>query len=88
MMDAIKTATTQRGGCDFIIIGAVKSGTTWLADMLRQHPEIYLPEKKEVHYFNKRFAEFPELDNLNNGKPIEWYLDFFKGAKSDQIRGE
>ncbi len=28
---------------DFIVIGAAKSGTSWLYKVLGTHPEIYLP---------------------------------------------
>jgi hypothetical protein len=38
---------------DFICIGAQKAGTTWLHKMLGQHPDIWLPPVKEVHYFNR-----------------------------------
>lgn len=33
-------------------IGAQKAGTTWLAKYLRLHPDVYVPEVKEVHYFD------------------------------------
>lgn len=36
---------------NFLILGAQKSATTWLWQMLKQHPEIYLPERKELGYF-------------------------------------
>lgn len=36
----------------FVGIGAQKSGTTWLYDQLINHPEVCLPELKEVHYFD------------------------------------
>jgi hypothetical protein len=35
-----------------VIIGAPKSGTTSLYFYLRQHPDIFLPKKKELHYFS------------------------------------
>src|SRR5262249_28411890 len=35
----------------FFIVGAAKSGTTSLYAYLRQHPEIYMPERKEPCYF-------------------------------------
>lgn len=38
---------------DFMIIGAMKSGTTTLADMLSQHPDICFSRKKEPHFFSK-----------------------------------
>ena len=49
---------------NFMCIGAAKSGTTTLYDILKQHPEIFIPAFKEPHFFN-----IPK--NYNNG--IEWY---------------
>lgn len=40
---------------DFLGIGAQKAGSTWLHEMLRLHPELFLPQEKEVHYFDRRF---------------------------------
>ena len=37
---------------DFLCIGAQKAGTSWLYKNLRNHPEIWLPPKKEIHYFD------------------------------------
>ena len=39
-----------------LCIGAQKAGTTWLADFLREHPEVHMPPVKEVHFFDARFA--------------------------------
>ena len=36
---------------NFLGIGASKSGTSSLYAYLRQHPQIFLPETKETHYF-------------------------------------
>lgn len=36
----------------FLGIGAQKAGTTWLYEMLRQHPDIAFPLNKEVHYWD------------------------------------
>jgi len=36
----------------FIIAGAQKSGTTFLAAALTQHPQIVFSSRKELHYFN------------------------------------
>ena len=49
---------------NFMCIGAAKSGTTTLYDILKQHPDIYIPAFKEPHFF-----DIPE--NYNNG--IDWY---------------
>ena len=38
-----------------LCIGAQKAGTSWLAQMLGQHPQVWIPPFKEVQYFNHRF---------------------------------
>jgi len=38
---------------DFICIGMQKAGTTWLAANLGQHPDIWIPPIKEIHYFDE-----------------------------------
>lgn len=43
---------------DFLCIGAQKAGTTWLDRMLRQHPGVFLPPMKEVHFYD--FLYIPE----------------------------
>ena len=35
-------------------IGVQKAGTSWLAEALNQHPEVYIHPKKECHFFNKK----------------------------------
>ncbi|ADE16345.1 sulfotransferase [Nitrosococcus halophilus Nc 4] len=37
---------------NFVVVGAPKSGTTSLYHYLSQHSDIYLPVKKELHYFS------------------------------------
>lgn len=37
---------------DFLCIGAQKAGTTWLHHNLAQHPSLWLPPLKELHYFD------------------------------------
>lgn len=39
---------------DFLCIGAPRSGTTWLYMNLRQHPDVWLPPVKELHYFDEK----------------------------------
>ena len=40
------------GRLDFIVPGAQKSGTTALHYFLRKHPQIALPERQELHFFD------------------------------------
>ncbi|HEX2181443.1 MAG TPA: sulfotransferase [Rubrobacteraceae bacterium] len=42
---------------DFIGIGAQKAGTTWLQRNLQAHPEIWMPQEKELHYFDEKMKE-------------------------------
>src|SRR5207244_1855117 len=37
---------------DFLVAGAQKSGTTALNYYLKRHPQIALPVKKELHFFD------------------------------------
>ena len=62
---------------NFMCLGAAKSGTTTLYDILRQHPDIYIPAFKEPHFF-----DIPE--NYKNG--IEWYKrNYFRNANKKII---
>ena len=38
---------------DFLGIGVQKAGTSWLWKNLRQHPSIWMPPRKELHYFDR-----------------------------------
>ncbi|MDC0204191.1 sulfotransferase domain-containing protein [Flavobacteriales bacterium] len=62
---------------NFMCIGAAKSGTTTLYDLLRQHPNVYAPSFKEPHYFDTP-------SNYCNG--IEWYnKTYFNSVKQQQV---
>lgn len=37
----------------FVCVGAQKAGTTWIANLLSAHPEIFVTPVKEVHYFDQ-----------------------------------
>lgn len=63
---------------DFLCIGAHKAGTTWLHQMLGRHPDIGLPENKELHFWDKGWPA---------GKPISSYEQAFS-AIDRPIRGE
>ena len=48
----------------FFIVGAQKAGTTSLHNILKNHPEIFLPKKKESRFFNFHYS-----------KGLKWYLE-------------
>ena len=64
---------------NFLIIGAQKSGTSWLAKMVRQHPDIFMPAKKELHFFNLK-------ENYKKG--MDWYRSQFAGYSGEKLLGE
>jgi hypothetical protein len=67
---------------DFIICGTQKGGTSALDAYLREHPEICMADKKEVHYFDKE-------KHFSSGKPdYSEYHTFFRPRKSHKILGE
>ena len=55
---------------NFLFIGPDKSGSTWLYEILRQHPECYVPPIKDIYYFDKHYE-----------RGLNWYLSFFKHAE-------
>ncbi len=84
---------------DFIIGGAMKSGTKTLHSLLIQHPKIYIPNK-EIFFFDiddtfqhplfiKSIPYGTELNYDKYFKEYEkWYLSFFNNSNDDQILGE
>lgn len=48
---------------DFLGIGVQKAATTWLWARLREHPEIWMPPRKELHYFD-RSLRYPSPSHL------------------------
>ena len=50
---------------DFLGIGAPRAGTTWLWTVLRQHPQIWMPPRKELHYFD-RAEKYPTASHLQH----------------------
>jgi hypothetical protein len=50
---------------NFLIVGAAKAGTTSFARYLNQHPDIYIPENKELRYFNSEI-----IKRINRKDPL------------------
>lgn len=44
---------------DFLIISPPKTGTTWVADVLRRHSDVFIPLEKELHYFDWHWKSAP-----------------------------
>lgn len=52
----------------FLGIGAHKGGTGWLYTQLLKHPDIWLPPKKEIHFFD-RSPKYPSPNTLSTASP-------------------
>jgi hypothetical protein len=61
---------------NFLGIGAPRAGTTWLHELLRTHPEVWVPSlRKEIHYFDVHFD-----------RPQSWYESFFPTNDRDRFK--
>jgi hypothetical protein len=63
----------------FLVIGAMKAGTTSLWRYLRAHPDVFLPDEKEPDFF---VAE----KTWNRG--LDWYRSLFADGTGAAARGE
>jgi hypothetical protein len=70
---------------DFFIVGHPKCGTTALYEMLRRHPQIYMPELKETRYFARELH--PRSPPAYPASLAE-YLALFAAAEPQQRVGE
>jgi hypothetical protein len=64
---------------DFVIIGAMKCGTSSLHEQLALRPGLFLSTPKEPNFFS---------DDDQYARGIAWYAGLFAGARPDQICGE
>ena len=61
----------------FLVIGTQRGGTTSLQKLLEQHPDVYLPSYKEVHYFT-----------LHAEQSVAWYSAHYTSSSWEQQRGD
>lgn len=77
---------------NLFIVGEPKSGTTALHYFLSQHPDIFMSEPKEPHYFEKDFQEEGRhlKGNMRHFKYLDekHYLSLFEEVKDEKIIGE
>jgi len=67
---------------DFLGIGTPQSGTTWLHRCLQHHPELYLPQRKELQFFN-----YSNCGPTRRIVRLKSYSRFFEPGR-DRIKGE
>lgn len=79
---------------NFVVIGAPKSGTTSLYFYLKQHFDIFLPVRKELHYFSSEF-----IRETANGPgdahavrdlcgTLEEYSNHYEGVSAESAIGD
>jgi Sulfotransferase family len=76
---------------DFFIVGHEKCGTTALDLMLKEHPQIFLPEIKEQRFFAPELrGAKPGRQNLDAARPhtFDRYVQVFAAAGERQLVGE
>lgn len=81
---------------DFLVIGAGKSGTTSLNNYLKQHPQIFIPARKEPNFYGyelRTAADFEDdADEMRqysrSMNTLEAYLKLFESAAEAQVKGE
>ncbi|HYY79159.1 MAG TPA: sulfotransferase [Actinomycetes bacterium] len=61
---------------NFLVIGAMKAGTTSLYRYLREHPQVFMPPEKELHFFAT-----PE----RWGRGRDWYEARFAAAADGAV---
>lgn len=62
----------------FLVIGAAKCGTSSLCQFLGEHPDVFVTEPKEIHFFGR--------DDPH--KTLSWYEAFFAQAAGCSAVGE
>lgn len=63
---------------NFLIIGAQKAATSWLAQCLGEHPDIFMAKNKEIYFFSDLFGV----------KDLKWYESNFSSWAGQAIIGE
>jgi hypothetical protein len=64
----------------FFCLGAQKSGTTTLHDILKQHPDVILPKYKESHFFSQK--------NIYKKGLHHYFSFYFPQIQDEKIFGE
>ena len=66
---------------EFLIAGMQKAGTTALHHFLSKHPEVFMPTRKELHFFDDEAIDW-------QAAPYSDYNDYFAAAPDWQTVGE
>jgi hypothetical protein len=70
---------------NFLLVGAMKAGTTALYMQLKQHPQIYMSPVKEPHFFVREGMKYSDPSMITT---LDAYAALFKGVKNEKAIGE
>ncbi|HZW62689.1 MAG TPA: sulfotransferase [Flavobacteriaceae bacterium] len=82
---------------DFFLVGAARSGTTFIYNYLNNHPNVFLPNVKEPNFFSevesyiKEDYAAPEKNKVYHSKIInsrKIYDALYLNSKANQIKGD
>jgi len=83
---------------NFLCIGAQRAGTSWLHEILRRHPDIFLSATKELHFFDEKrdFSTYTGIGHIgerflydmNSLSHWRWYVRQFRKSGGRKIIGE
>ena len=83
-MTCLMSMSLTSSGPTFVGIGGQKCASTWLAECLAAHPEVFVHPKKEIKYWNRLTQE--GRPNADTDRPVDWYRDHFDAPEA--CRGE
>jgi hypothetical protein len=67
-MSSDQNKSTDFGTPMFLGIGVPKGATTWLYDLLDTHPDVWLAQGREIHFFDRK---------IYFSRGLTWYRKFF-----------
>jgi hypothetical protein len=62
---------------NFLYIGPDKAGSSWLHDVLIEHPQVFMTPAKDLYFFDRYYD-----------KGVDWYAAHFEKAGDQKIIGE
>jgi hypothetical protein len=70
---------------DWFLVGQPKSGTTALYEMLKEHPQVHIPDRKEPRFFASELYDRDPPRPGGTPQSLEEYVTWFAAATHDQL---
>lgn len=62
---------------NYLHLGPAKAGSTWIFNLLKHHPDVFVASGKGLYYFDAHY-EYGD----------QWYLEFFRGTDEKPVRAD